>query len=63
MTPGGSEFMSVESVRAYYRDFKDRAHYDKIELVKLRRALQADTERLDWLDNQGHDYGNAARQK
>lgn len=39
MTPGGSEFMTPESVRDYYLQFKSEAHQVKIENVKLRRAL------------------------
>jgi hypothetical protein len=39
MTPGGSEFMSVESVRSYYRELKDDAHRCKIENVKLKRLV------------------------
>jgi hypothetical protein len=52
MTPGGSEFMSPEAVRAYYREFKDSAHRAKITVVKLKRENERlhQTVRL-WMKN------------
>lgn len=43
MTPGGSEFMEPEAVRAYYRKFKDDAHEAR-KLVAKSRAAPASAE-------------------
>lgn len=40
MTPGGSEFMEPESVRAYYRRFKDDAHQAKKDRANLRAQIK-----------------------
>lgn len=39
MTPGGSEFMHPDAVRAYYREQKDETHQAKIDRVKSQREL------------------------
>jgi Fe2+ or Zn2+ uptake regulation protein len=41
MTPGGSEFMTPDAVRAYYQDFKRRYHDAKCNEARLRKELAA----------------------
>lgn len=41
MTPGGSEFMTQESVRQHYREFKDSAHEARKDRSKLQHRLAA----------------------
>jgi hypothetical protein len=39
ITPGGSEFMSPDAVRAYQRDLKNRYHAAKCEVARKDKAL------------------------
>lgn len=41
MTPGGSEFMSVDAVRGYYQEFKRRYHEAKCNEARLSKEIAA----------------------
>lgn len=47
MTPGGSEFMAPDAVRAYYRQFKDNAHAAKVGKAKLSDGLRGAVRALE----------------
>lgn len=47
MTPGGSEFMTPQAVRAYYREQKDETHKAKVDRVKANRQRDEAAEALE----------------
>jgi|ERR1017187_6531702 hypothetical protein len=60
MTPGGSEFMSRDVVREYYRDSRNGAHRAKCDRVKLQRENIRLKKDLDWCRDNATEHCHRA---